>query len=153
MVGLDKATVNRYVALLEQAYIIFHLPPFSRNLRKELAKLRKVYFYDLGVRNALINNFNPLEMRSDVGPLWENFFIGERIKFNRNRRRYVNTYFWRTYDGAEIDYLEEAEGRLVGFECKWTTPGWRVPAAFTAAYPEGSALLVNRANYLNHLST
>ena len=105
------------------------------------------------MRNALINNFNPLEMRSDVGPLWENFFISERIKFNRNRRRYVNTYFWRTYDGAEIDYLEEAEGRLVGFECKWTAPNWRVPAAFTAAYPEGSALLVNRANYLGHLST
>jgi uncharacterized protein len=86
LVGLDKATVNRYLALLEQAYIIFHLPPFSRNLRKELAKLRKVYFCDLGVRNALINNFNPLEMRSDVGALWEHFFINERIKLNQNLR-------------------------------------------------------------------
>ena len=153
LVGLDKATVSRYVALLEQAYIIFHLPPFSRNLRKELAKLRKVYFCDLGVRNALINNFNPLEMRSDVGALWENLFINERIKLNHNRRRHVNTYFWRTYDGAEIDYLEEAEGRLVGFECKWAATGWRVPSAFTVAYPEASAHLVNRANYLDHLST
>jgi len=152
LVGLDKATVNRYVALLEQAYIIFHLPPFSRNLRKELAKLRKVYFYDLGVRNALINNFNPLEMRSDVGALWENFFINERIKLNHNRRRHVNTYFWRTYDGAEIDYLEEAGGQLVGFECKWAATGWRLPSAFTAAYPEASVHLVNRANYLDHLS-
>ena len=152
LVGLDKATVNRYVALLEQAYIIFHLPPFSRNLRKELAKLRKVYFYDLGVRNALINNFNPLEMRSDVGALWENFFINERIKLNHNRRRHVNTYFWRTYDGAEIDYLEEAGGQLVGFECKWAATGWRLPSAFTAAYPEASVHLVNRANYLDPLS-
>ena len=153
LVGLDKATVNRYVALLEQAYIIFHLPPFSRNLRKELAKLRKVYFCDLGVRNALINNFNPLEMRSDVGALWENFFINERTKLNHNRCRHVNTYFWRTYDGAEIDYLEEAGGQLVGFECKWAATGWRLPSAFTAAYPEASAHLVNRANYLDHLST
>lgn len=151
VVGIDKATVSRYVALLEQAYIIFHLPPFSRNLRKELAKLRKVYFYDLGVRNALINNFNPLDMRTDAGALWENFFISERIKFNRNRRRHVNTYFWRTYDGAEIDYLEEAGGQLVGFECKWMATRWRVPAAFGVAYPEGSAHLVNRTNYLDDL--
>lgn len=151
LLGIDKATVSRYVALLEQAYIIFHLPPFSRNLRKELAKLRKIYFYDLGVRNAVINNFNPLELRSDAGALWENFFISERIKHNRNRRRHVNTYFWRTYDGAEIDYLEEAEGRLVGFECKWTAKRWRVPGAFTAAYPGAVAHLVNRENYLDHL--
>lgn len=151
LLGIDKATVNRYVTLLEQAYIIFHLPPFSRNLRKELAKLRKIFFYDLGVRNAVINNFNPLELRSDAGALWENFFISERIKRNRNRRRHVNTYFWRTYDGAEIDYLEEAEGRLVGFECKWTATRWRVPGAYTTAYPGAVAHLVNRENYRDHL--
>lgn len=153
LIGIDKATVNRYVALLEQAYIIFHLPPFSRNLRKELAKLRKIYFYDLGVRNAVINNFNPLELRADAGALWENFFISERIKHNRNRRRHVNTYFWRTYDGAEIDYLEEAEGQLVGFECKWMAKGWRVPGAFTTAYPGAVAHMVNRENYLDHLAS
>jgi predicted AAA+ superfamily ATPase len=151
LLGIDKATISRYVALLEQAYIIFHLPPFSRNLRKELAKLRKVYFHDLGVRNAVINNFNPLDMRSDAGALWENFFISERIKFNRNHRQHVNTYFWRTYDGAEIDYLEEAGGRLVGFECKWAAKPWRVPAAFMAAYPDGAVHLVNRENYLDDL--
>jgi len=151
LLGIDKATVNRYVSLLEQAYIVFHLSPFSRNLRKELAKLRKIYFYDLGVRNAVINNFNPLELRSDAGALWENYFIGERIKRNHNRRRHVNAYFWRTYDGAEIDYLEEAEGRLVGFECKWTAARWRVPSAFTSAYPGSTAHLVNRENYLDHL--
>ena len=106
---------------------------FSRNLRKELAKLRKVYFYDLGIRNALINNFNPLDLRNDSDALWENFFVSERVKYNHSRRRHVNAYFWRTYDRAELDYLEEEGGRLVGFECKWTAPRWRPPAAFTTA--------------------
>ena len=151
LLGIDKATVARYVALLEQAYIIFHLPPLSRNLSKELAKLRKVYFYDLGIRNALINNFNPLDVRGDVGALWENFFILERVKANHNRRRHVNTYFWRTHDGAEVDYLEEAEGRLVGFECKWAAEKWRPPAAFLAAYPGSELHLANRENYREFL--
>ncbi|MCE7938037.1 ATPase [bacterium] len=151
LIGLDRATIQRYVSLLEQAYIIFHLPPFSRNLRKELAKLRKIYFNDLGVRNAVINNFNPLELRSDAGALWENYFISERVKRNHNRRRHVNTYFWRTYDGAEIDLIEEAEGRLAGFECKWATTRWRVPGAFATAYPDATAQLVNRETYLDHL--
>jgi uncharacterized protein len=153
LLGIDKSTVGRYVSLLEQAYIVFHLPPFSRNLRKELAKLRKVYFYDLGVRNALINNFNPLDMRSDVGALWENFFVAERIKFKRNRRSHANAYFWRTYDGAEIDYLEEEAGRLTGFECKWASRSWRAPVAFTRAYPDSEVHLVNRNSYLDHLLT
>ncbi len=152
LLGIDRATVERYVALLEKAFIIFHLPPFSRNLRKELAKLRKVYFHDLGIRNALINNFNPLDLRTDSGALWENFFISERVKFNHNRRRHVNTYFWRTYDRAELDYLEEEGGRLIGFECKWTATRWRAPAAFTAAYPDSETHLVNRANYLDYLT-
>jgi hypothetical protein len=145
--------------VLEKAFIIFHLPPFSRNLRKELAKLRKVYFYDLGVRNALINNFNPTDLRNDGGALWENFFISERIKFNRNRRRHVNAYFWRTYDRAGLDYLEEEGGRLVGFECKWTamrsqrpSRGWRPPAAFAAAYAESETHLVNPGNYRDFLT-
>jgi predicted AAA+ superfamily ATPase len=152
LLGIDRVTVARYVALLEKAFIIFHLPPFSRNLRKELAKLRKVYFYDLGIRNALINNFNPLDLRNDGGALWENFFITERVKFNRNRRRHVNTYFWRTYDRAELDYLEEEGGRLVGFECKWSATSWRPPTAFTTAYPKSETHLVNRGNYLAFLS-
>jgi predicted AAA+ superfamily ATPase len=151
LLGIDKATVARYVALLEQAYIIFHLPPFSRNLRKELAKLRKVYFYDVGIRNALINNFNPLDLRGDVGALWENFFVSERLKANANARRHVNAYFWRTHDGAEVDYLEEAEGRLVGFECKWIAEKWRPPAAFLAAYPGSELRLANRENYREFL--
>lgn len=152
LLGLDKATVARYVGLLEQAYIIFHLPPFSRNLRKELGKLRKVYFYDLGVRNALLNNFNPLQLRQDVGALWENFFISERIKYNHNRHWPVNTYFWRTYDGAELDYLEEEGGQLTGFECKWGAARWRAPAAFTQTYPGSQLQPVTPANYLEFLA-
>ena len=152
LLGIDKITVGRYISLLEQAYIIFQLPPFSRNLRKELSKLRKVYFYDLGVRNALINNFNPLELRQDVGALWENFFISERIKYNNNRRRVVNTYFWRTYAQAELDYLEEEGGQLVGFECKWRDERWRPPSAFVQAYPESELHLVSPQNYLEFLT-
>ena len=152
LLGVDRATVERYIALLEKAFILFHLPPFSRNLHKELAKLRKVYFYDLGIRNALINNFNPLDLRSDSGALWENFFISERIKFNHNRRQHVNAYFWRTYDRAELDYLEEVGGHLLGFECKWSAARWRPPAAFAGAYPDSETHLVNRTNYLDFLT-
>jgi uncharacterized protein len=151
LLQIDKATVARYVALLEQAYIIFHLSPFSRNLRQELGKLRKVYFYDVGIRNALINNFNPLGVRQDVGALWENFFISERLKANQNARRHVNMYFWRTYDGSEVDYLEESGGTLAGFECKWGPDKWRPPAAFSRAYPDSQLNLASRRNYLDFL--
>ena len=151
LLKIDKDTVARYVALLEQAFVIFHLPPFSRNLRKELGKQRKIYFYDLGIRNALINNFNPLELRQDVGALWENYFISERLKAQHNRQRTPNIYFWRTYDGKEIDYLEEEGGQLVGFECKWSADKWRIPLAFTSTYPGSEVHLVNRSNYLEYV--
>ena len=151
LLGVDRATVARYLSLLEQGFVVFHLPPFSRNLRKELGKQRKVYFYDLGVRNALINNFNPLELRQDVGALWENFFISERLKALHNQRRHPNTYFWRTYDGKEIDYLEEEGGQLNGFECKWGNEKWRLPGAFTTAYPGSEVQVVNRFNVLEFL--
>jgi hypothetical protein len=151
LLGIDKLTVARYISLLEQAYVIFHLPPFSRNLRKELGKQRKIYFYDLGVRNALINNFNPLELRQDVGALWENFFISERVKAVHNARRYPNIYFWRTYDGKEIDYLEEEAGRLVGFECKWSNENWRIPAIFTSTYPDSEVHVASRSKFLEYL--
>jgi len=152
LVGLDKNTVARYVDLLEKGFVIFHLPPLSRNLRKELGKLRKVYFYDLGVRNALINNFNPLELRQDVGALWENFFICERLKANHNQRRNVNLYFWRTYDRYELDYVEEEGGRLVGYECKWREKRWQPPGLFTQTYPGSDVHLVHRENYLDFLT-
>ncbi len=151
MLGIDRNTVARYLSLLEQGFVIFNLSPFSRNLRKELGKLRKVYFYDLGVRNALINNFNPLELRQDVGALWENFFICERLKWLRNQRKQTNMYFWRTYDGNEIDYLEEEAGGLEGFECKWGNEKWRIPAAFASTYPDSIVHFVNRSNALEFL--
>ncbi len=151
MLGLDKITIMRYLTLLEQGFVIFHLSPFSRNLRKEIGKKRKVFFYDLGIRNALINNFNPLELRQDTGALWENFFISERIKAVHNQRRHPNFYFWRTYDGKEIDYLEEEGGRLVGFECKWGNEKWRSPAEFISAYPGSEIHLASRPNFLEFL--
>lgn len=152
LLGIDRLTVIRYISLLEKGFVIFHLPPFSRNLRKEIGKQQKVYFYDLGVRNALINNFNPLELRQDSGGLWENYFISERMKANHNRQRFPNTYFWRTYDGKEIDYLEEAGGKLVGFVCKWGESKWRAPAEFLNAYPGSELHKVDRSNFLEYLS-
>ena len=152
LLGISKNTAERYVHLLERAYIIFRLPPFSRNLRKEIGKRRKIYFYDLGIRNALINNFNPMHLRLDAGALWENFCIVERIKVNHNRGRYASPYFWRTYDGAEIDYLEDSGGRLFGFECKWSEKRpWRTPPAFVQAYPDSMVHLVNSETFLEVL--
>lgn len=151
LLGIYRATVARYISLLEKGFVIFHLPPFSRNLRKELGKNRKIYFYDLGVRNALINNFNPLELRQDAGGLWENFFICERIKALHNRQRYPNTYFWRTYDGKEIDYLEEEGGQLTGFECKMSGEKWRPPHDFIQAYPGSQLYLASPKSYLEYL--
>jgi uncharacterized protein len=152
LLGIDKLTVSRYVSLLEQAFIIFTLPPFSRNLRKEIGKMRKIYFYDLGIRNALINNFNPLSLRADIGALWENYVIVERLKYNRNSRRNVNTYFWRTYSGQEIDYLEEAGGKLYGLECKWKSEVWRPPQLFLETYPGSKLELVTSKNFLDFLN-
>ncbi|MFA6106381.1 MAG: ATP-binding protein [Patescibacteria group bacterium] len=119
LVGIDKNTVERYVDLLEKSYIIFRLPPYAKNKRREISKLRKIYFYDLGIRNAIINNFNALGERNDKGVLWENFLVAERLKYQAYHKIYANNYFWRTYDGAEVDLVEEREGRLYGFEFKW----------------------------------
>lgn len=145
--GVDKVTVASYILLLEKTFIIFRLRPFSRNLRNELKKLRKIYFYDTGIRNALINNLNPLDLRTDIGGLWENFMISERLKYNQNHDLGKNIYFWRTIQKQEIDYIEEAGGRLSGFEFKWSNGKLRKPKAFLEAYPESSLELINRENY------
>ncbi len=118
--GVNSMTIQKYIDLLEQCHIIFRLNSFSRNLRKELSKSFKVYFYDNGIRNALINNYNPLSMRNDAGALWENFCISERIKSNNYLGRKVNSYFWRTYDQKEIDYIEETGGKITGYELKYS---------------------------------
>lgn len=137
--GLDKITVGRYIALAEQAGILFHLPPFKRQLPRELGRLRKIYFYDLGLRNALLRHFNPLHLRSDVEALWENFFVAERFKYNRNRGKYGSGYFWRVYNGTSLDYLEEEGGHLTLFDCSWLAKKRHVPGSIVKAYP-GSEL-------------
>jgi predicted AAA+ superfamily ATPase len=151
VVGANKVTVENYIRILEQAYIIFRVGPFSRNIRNELKKKRKIYFYDLGLRNALINNLNPISLRQDVGALWENFMMSERMKRNNNLGISANTYFWRTSNGKEIDYIEDSGGALSGYEFKWQKNSFTKPKAFLTAYPESTITLVNRENYLDFL--
>lgn len=118
-VGADKNTVERYIQLLERSFVIFRLPPYAANQRRAISKLRKIYFWDTGIRNALIQNFNPLDLRTDSGALFENWMIAERLKRNAYEGKLVTSYFWRTYDGNEIDYLEESGGGAQGYEFKW----------------------------------
>ncbi|MFA5986756.1 MAG: ATP-binding protein [Parcubacteria group bacterium] len=149
LVGIDKVTVASYIQLLEKAFIIFRLNPFSRNLRNELKKMRKIYFYDTGIRNALINNFNTLDIRQDVGALWENYVISERIKSNNNHFQNKNMYFWRTWDQKEIDLVEERGGVLSAFEVKWKVKKSKVPKDFLDAYQNSNFILINRDNFLD----
>lgn len=148
-VGIDKNTVENYIEALEKAFVIFRLRPFSRNLRTELKKLRKIYFYDLGVRNALINNFNPLAIRQDSGLLFENFVIVERLKRNRNNQSHKNIYFWRTHQQKEIDYIEEESGIIKGYEIKISQDKAKPPKEFLSAYKDSSISLINKANCLD----
>lgn len=146
--GTNVHTVKRYLELLEKSFVIFRLNSFSRNLRKELAKSQKIYFYDVGIRNAVIRNFNEMNLRTDVGGLWENFCITERIKFNQNHRRFVNTYFWRTYDQKEIDYIEEKDGHLTCFEFKYAEgSAGMFPAEFSETYPNSSFKVITPGNF------
>jgi len=147
LLKISKNTVENYIRILEQAFIIFRLRPLSRNLRNELKKMRKIYFYDTGVRNALINNFNPLDLRTDAGALWENFMLSERMKFNGNNEHDKLTYFWRTMQKQEIDYIEEEGGKMEGFEFKWKKDKFKKPKAFLEAYPGSDVTLVNKENF------
>jgi uncharacterized protein len=148
----DKETVERYLFMLEEAYIIFRLPSYSRNLRNELKRSKKIYFVDNGIRNAVINQFNPVSLRNDTGALWENLMIAERRKFNEYDRRFCNTYFWRTTRQQEIDYLEESDGVLSAYEMKWqSVKKWVPPGAFTEAYPESLFHVVSRDNFFHFL--
>jgi len=148
LVGADKQTVERYIDLLEKAFIVFRLQSLSRNVRNEIKKSRKIYFFDNGIRNAVIKNFNPLSFRQDVGALWENFLIGERIKINHYLGRQVNAYFWRTHAQQEIDYIEEYSGKLYAYEFKWNpTRKVKFPKTFLNAYPEAKTNVVSRDNF------
>jgi len=152
LVGVSKETVASYLEILEKAFIIFTLPPFSRNLRKEIGKLRKVYFYDLGIRNALINNQNPLSLRADVGAMFENFVIAEKKKEENFVGHLKNLYFWRTYAKQEIDLVEEVGGKLYAYEIKWQKTKGKPPKVWRETYPASSWQLVNNQNFLEVIS-
>lgn len=152
-VGSDPKTVERYIDLLEKCFVIFRLQGLSRNLRNELKKTKKIFFYDTGIRNAIINNYAPTQLRSDIGCLWENFFIMERIKHNAYSGRRVNYYFWRTTDQKEIDLIEEYNGEFSVFEMKWNPRKNKqnFPKAFMDTYKCRSAEVVTPENYLSFL--
>jgi predicted AAA+ superfamily ATPase len=145
--GMSKNTVERYVDLLEKAFVIFRRTGFSRNLRKEVTKNHRFYFYDNGIRNALIGNFNPVQIRNDIGELWENYIIIERMKFNNYTQHPCNNYFWRTYDKKEIDLIEEREGKLFGYEIKWTESRKKAPNDWKTAYPDATFQVIHKQNY------
>jgi len=147
LLEIDKKTVSRYIRILEQAFVIFRLNPFGRNLRTELKKMRKIYFYDTGIRNALINNLNPLNLRTDTGALWENFIISERIKFN-NQQKNANIYFWRTRQKQEIDYIEEYDGNLFAYEFKWNNgKKIKAPKSWIENYKDAEFQVVTPKNF------
>lgn len=152
-VGIDSKTVEKYIDILEKCFIVFRLDSYSRNIRTELTKGKKIYFCDLGIRNAILNNFAPLETRSDVGALWENFFIMERMKYNHYADRAVKSYFWRTTDKQEIDYVEESNGELHLFEIKWNAKrqNTRFPNLFVNTYQPAHTDVVTPENYLTML--
>lgn len=131
---MSQETVNAYIDLLEKSFILFRLKGFSRNLRKEISKRDKIFFWDLGIRNTLINNFSPLELRNDVGSLWENFIIAERLKHLSYQEIYASSWFWRTYTGAELDYIEEREGRLYAYEIKFRKARKKPPQTWVENY-------------------
>jgi uncharacterized protein len=147
--SISKDTIDSYIQLLEKAFVLFRLSGYSRNLRKEVTKMDKIYFYDTGVRNTIIDNLKPLRYRDDHGKLWENFLIVERKKLLSNSRQSVNDYFWRTYTGAEIDYVEERQGRPDGFEFKFGGRMKKCPRSWRETYPGSSFTCVNRENFLD----
>lgn len=153
LVGLNSLTVQRYIDLMEKSYIIFHLRSYSRNVRSELKKSRKIYFYDNGVRNAILGDYKPLELRHDTGALWENYIISERLKHNAYNMFYGKSYFWRTIQQQEIDYIEDVDGTLHAYEFKWnTTRQPRLTETFARNYPNHTFTVVTPNNYQDFLS-
>ena len=150
--GISKNTVESYLDLLAKVFVIYKVPGFSRNLRKEITKSNRWYFYDNGIRNAIIANFSRLDSRTDVGALWENYLASEHIKNQNYNQKSVSNYFWRTYDQQELDWLEEDNGILRGYEFKWNeNRKAKIPTAFAKAYPEASFEVINKQNYLDFM--
>ena len=154
LLGIDSLTVQRYVDLLEKAYVIFHLHSYSRNVRNELKKSIKIYFYDNGVRNAVISNFSACGLRSDIGELWENFLISERVKNNAFHNRKAKYYFWRTTQKQEVDFIEELDGTFKAFEFKYNPKKAKVkcPLTFSNNYPDISFAVVTKENYTDFVT-
>ncbi|MEN0049791.1 MAG: ATP-binding protein [Bacteroidota bacterium] len=147
LVGIDAKTVDNYIDILEKAFIVFRLPAFSRNLRNEIKRNQKIYFWDCGIRNAVIGNFAPLELRNDIGGLWENFLISERMKQLAYKRPFAKSYFWRTTQQQEVDYIEDYNGVVTGFEFKWNPKKKpRFPKTFVETY-QAQTQIVNRDNF------
>ncbi|AFG36537.1 ATP-binding protein [Spirochaeta africana] len=151
-VGVDKNTVARYLDLLEKSFVLYRLDGFSRNLRKEVSKMSKYYFFDLGIRNALIANFNPLELRNDLGQLWENFLVMERVKHQAYSGVSGNNYFWRTYDKKELDWVEESGGELHGYKFKWGKTKASPPRGWLETYAEADFRVIHPDNYLDFIT-
>jgi predicted AAA+ superfamily ATPase len=147
--GISRNTIESYLDLLSKVFIIYPVKGFSRNLRKEISKSNRWYFYDNGIRNALIRNYNPLNLRNDQGQLWENYLMAERMKVNACLKRRVNTYFWRTYDQQEIDLIEESGIDLSAFEFKWKMNKVKIPLAWKNNYPSATFEVIHNENYLN----
>ncbi len=150
--GMNTRTVERYLDLLEKSFVLINVHGFSRNLRKEITKMSRYYFYDNGVRNALINLFNPLDTRNDIGQLWENYLFTERLKKQEYKNISANNYFWRTYDQKEIDLVEEREGKLFGYEFKWGDKKPKPPSDWLETYENAEYKVINQNNYLNFIS-
>lgn len=147
LVGIDKSTVENYINLLEKCYVVFRLPSYNRNLRNEIKKGKKIYFYDNGIRNALISNFAPLDQRNDTGALWENLMVSERVKRNSYAQNYAQMYFWRTQQQQEIDLIEELDGKLTAYEFKWKKAKARLPKTFDDNYPNTTLQVVTPENF------
>jgi len=153
LIGLDNQTIEKYISLLEQCFVIFRLPAFTRNIRKEIKRGRKIYFFDNGIRNSILANYQPIELRNDIGALWENFLVSERIKWNENRQYFCNSFFWRTTDQQEIDYIEEANGIIQAYEFKWNQQKRkRLPDIFDKTYPGSSFEILHQDNFDHFLN-
>ena len=150
--SISKNTVERYLDLLSKAFILHKISGYNKNLRKEISKNSKWYFYDNGIRNTLIANLNPLSTRNDIGTLWENYIISERLKYQKYTSMLVHNYFWRTYDRQEIDWIEDRGGKLYAYEMKWNPRKTKIPKAWGKAYPDSEYKTIHQDNYLDWIS-
>ena len=149
--AMSKNTVERYLDLLEKVFVIFRLTGFSRNLRKEITKNNRYFFYDVGIRNAVVGMFNPLNLRDDTGKIWENYIISEIQKHREYQRLSSGFYFWRTYDRKEIDLIEECAGKLSGYEIKWKQSRAKAPKDWRKFYPDAGFEVIHQGNYLSYI--